>query len=103
MLALHSDRPGIYNIAGRDVFPRSELRTKGRRFGPITLLPVIGDTLSLLQSLFGRSSHGDNGWCRYGVVLATGLAANILGFEPQYRIEVHGEGAARRVDTVRYR
>ncbi len=103
VLALHSDRPGIYNIAGRDVFPRSELRTKGRRFGPITLLPVIGDTLSLLQSLFGRSSHGDNGWCRYGVVLATGLAANILGFEPQYRIEVHGEGAARRVDTVRYR
>ncbi|MEE9278905.1 MAG: hypothetical protein V3V67_01895 [Myxococcota bacterium] len=103
VLALHSDRPGIYNIAGRDVFPRSQLSRQPRRLGPIALPPLVGGALSLFQSLLGRAGPGDAAFRRYGVVLNTGLAADVLGFEPMYRIEVHGEGSARRVDTVRYR
>ena len=84
-------------------FPAPSCERRAAASAPSRSPPVIGDSLSLLKSLLGRGSHGDNGWCRYGVVLDTGLAANILGFEPQYKIEVSGEGASRRVDTVRYR
>ncbi len=103
VLALHSDRPGIYNIAGREVFPRSELRREEHRLGPIAVPPILGGAFSLFQSLLSRRTRRHTAFQRYGVVLHTGLAADVLGFEPQYRIEVHGEGSERRVDTVRYR
>lgn len=101
VLALHADRAGIYNIAGREVFPRSWLRPELRRLGPLPVPPVVGGAFSLVQSLLGRG--GDPALQRYGIVLQTDRAAELLGFEPLYRIELQGEGAARRVDTVRYR
>ncbi|MEE8314640.1 MAG: hypothetical protein V3R91_09975 [Myxococcota bacterium] len=103
VLALHSDRPGIYNIAGREVFPRSELRGRDLRVGPIEIPPLLRGVFSVFQSLLGRGGYGDSGLHRYGVVLDTGLAADILGFEPQYRIEIYGQGKAHRVEPVRYR
>ena len=35
VLALHADRPGIYNIAGHEVFPRSQLCASERRLAGI--------------------------------------------------------------------
>ncbi len=102
-LALHSERAGIYNIAGRDVFPRSELRRDTRRVGPLPLPALVGSALSLAQQALGRGSRGQTGFHSYGVVLDTSLAAESLGFEPQYRIEVRALGGQRHIDTVRYR
>ncbi len=40
---------------------------------------------------------------RYGVVLDTSRAHDVLGFEPQYRLELRGRGHDRRLDSVRCR
>jgi UDP-glucose 4-epimerase len=93
MLALHADRPGIYNIAGREVFPRSQLaRTPGALEGA-----------RLLFERLVRRAPPAGPLARYGIVPSTRLAHEALGFEPQYRVEVRGSGARRRVDTVRCR
>jgi UDP-glucose 4-epimerase len=102
-LALHSDRPGIYNIAGDDVFPRSELRHDVRRVGPLPLPGLLGDVVALARQALGRGQRGRTGFHSYGLVLDTHRAAETLGFEPQYRIEVRSSGIKRSIDTVRYR
>ena len=103
VLALHADRPGIYNVAGREIFPRSQLRDSSRRLGPITLPDPLGGALSLVEQALGRRPANVTSFHRYGVVVNTRLAHDVLGFEPQYRIEVRGQGARRRIDTVRCR
>ncbi|HTO53960.1 MAG TPA: NAD-dependent epimerase/dehydratase family protein [Myxococcota bacterium] len=89
VLALHADRPGIYNIAGRDVFPRSQLARSGGAFG-------------FVERWLGRAAPGQS-YDRYGIVPSARLAHEALGFEPQYRIELRGSGSARRIETVRSR
>jgi nucleoside-diphosphate-sugar epimerase len=89
LLALHADRPGIYNIAGREVFPRSQLAPAGGMF-------------SLLERWLGRGAARVS-FDRYGIVPSPRLAEEALGFEPQYRIELRGSGSARRIETVRSR
>jgi nucleoside-diphosphate-sugar epimerase len=92
VLALHADRPGIYNIAGREVFPRSQLREPQGR---------LAEAWSVLEQSVGR--RVPTPFDRYGVVVSTRLAHETLGFEPQYRIEVRRQGARRRIDTIRCR
>jgi UDP-glucose 4-epimerase len=103
VLALHGDRPGIYNISGRDVFPCSELCQEKQRFGPLPVPRLVSAAFSLLDQTLGRSRRRRSGFQRYGLVLNTRLAAEVLGFEPQYRIELRGRGPGLRVDTVRCR
>lgn len=103
VLALHGDRPGIYNIAGREAFPCSELQRGSNRFGPLPIPRLVSRAFSLLDRGLGRSRRRHSGFERYGVVLNTRRAAETLGFEPQYRIEVRGRGPDLRVDTVRCR
>lgn len=102
-LSLHADRPGIYNVAGREIFPRSQLRDSARRLGPIALPAVLGGAISLVSQALGRRPAHVTSFHRYGVVVNTKLAHDVLGFEPQYRIEVRGQGPRRRIDTVRCR
>jgi nucleoside-diphosphate-sugar epimerase len=94
VLALHADRPGIYNIAGREVFPRSPL---AREPG------VLDGARALVERLFLRRPVPTSPLQRYGILPSTRLAHDELGFEPQYRVEVRGSGAQKRVDTVRCR
>jgi nucleoside-diphosphate-sugar epimerase len=103
VLALHADRPGIYNIAGREVFPRSQLGAGERRVAGFALPAPLGGALGLVEQLLGRGSTQGAAFERYGIVPSSRLAHEALGFEPQYRIEVRGTGAARRIDTVRCR
>ncbi|MFQ5514199.1 MAG: NAD-dependent epimerase/dehydratase family protein [Myxococcota bacterium] len=103
VLALHSDRPGIYNIAGGEVFPCSELRRGPRRIGPLPVPGVLSAAFSVVDQAIGLSRRRESGLQRYGVVLDTRLARESLGFEPLYRIELRGRGSARRVDTIRFR
>jgi UDP-glucose 4-epimerase len=102
VLALHADRPGIYNIAGREVFPRSQLRDSARRVAGIPLPSPVAGALALFEQTVGRGAHGAP-FDRYGMVLSTRLAHETLGFEPQYRIEVRRQGTRRRIDTIRCR
>jgi nucleoside-diphosphate-sugar epimerase len=103
VLALHADRPGIYNVVGREVFPRSQLGVSERRLAGVALPAPIGGALALAENLFGRGSSNGAAFDRYGIVPCGRLARDVLGFEPQYRIEVRGSGASRRIDTVRCR
>ncbi|MCP4006165.1 MAG: hypothetical protein GY725_18430 [bacterium] len=103
VLALHSDRPGAYNISGREVFPRSELCSNERRFGLLTVPGFVNGAVSLIETALGRNSSHSTVFHRFGAVLNTRLAAESLGFEPQYRVEVRGRGGERRVETVRCR
>ena len=102
-LALHSDRPGIYNISGREVFPRSELRHEKQRVGPLPIPDLVGGMLSLARQALGQRGRGQTSFHAYGLLLDTHLAAETLGFEPQYRIEVRAHGERRQIDTVRCR
>jgi nucleoside-diphosphate-sugar epimerase len=92
VLALHADRPGIYNITGREVFPRSQLAAAETR---------LAGALAFMEQLVGRGRH--SAVERYGIVPSSRLAHEALGFEPQYKIEVRGTGSGRRIDTVRAR
>jgi len=97
VLALHADRPGVYNVVGGEVFPRSQLR------GPAARAALsLGGAFAWLESALGRGAAPGR-FDRYGVVPCARLAREALGFEPQYRIEVRGSGAGRRIDTIRCR
>jgi len=96
VLALHADRPGVYNIAGREVFPRSQL-------GAPPPSSLFGVGAAWLERLVRRAPAPGRSFDRYGMVPSGRLAHETLGFEPQYRIEVRGLGALRRIDTVRCR
>ena len=93
VLALHADKPGIYNIAGREVFPRSQLRSES----------AFAGAFHVVQQLLRRGSARGPAFERYGIVPCVRAAHERLGFEPQYRIEVRGAGSGRRIDTVRAR
>jgi UDP-glucose 4-epimerase len=103
VLALHADRPGIYNIAGREVFPRSLLLGARGRSGPLPLPALIRDTVARIGRTVAvlRSMNGD--FTRFGIVLDTRHAAEVLGFEPHYRIELRRAGSGRRIETIRCR
>jgi nucleoside-diphosphate-sugar epimerase len=103
LLALHGDCPGIYNIAGAEVFPCSHLRSSERRRSLLPGSALVYGAFSLLDQAIGLSRRRESGFRRYGVVLNTRLAREALGFEPQYRVEIHSSGHDRRVDTVRSR
>jgi UDP-glucose 4-epimerase len=104
LLALHSDRPGVYNIAGHEIFPHSDLRGRGERTGGLLPIPeALRDLTSWVERAIGLASRHPNERLRYGIVLDTLHAEEKLGFEPQYRIEVRRDGPARRIDTVRCR
>ncbi len=101
LLALHADKPGIYNVAGNEFFPRSELCTPSPHVGPFPVPGFVRDALSLVESALGFWRAGAHH--RYGVVLDTRQAQDALGFEPWYRIEVRRAGEERRIDAVRCR
>jgi nucleoside-diphosphate-sugar epimerase len=103
MLALHADKPGIYNIAGREVFPRSELIGARSRSGPFLLPARLRDTISRVGKTIASLRMGNGAFARYGIVLDTRHAADVLGFEPHYRIELRGAGSSRRIETIRCR
>jgi nucleoside-diphosphate-sugar epimerase len=103
LLALHADRPGVYNIAGHEVFPRSQLCASERRLAGFPLPSPLGEALAFAERLFGRTAAPGLAFDRYGIVPSQRLAHEALGFEPQYRIEVRSHGGQRRIDTVRCR
>ncbi len=98
VLGLHADLPGIYNIAGREAFPCSELQRTHR--APPFLRGILSGVAGLVEPLLPGGRH-ESGFDRYGFVLNTRRAEESLGFEPLYRIEVNGSASDRRVDTVR--
>ncbi len=103
LLALHADRPGIYNIAGREVFPRSELLAARARIGPLSIPGVVREVVARLGQTVSAFRSADPDFCRYGIVLDTRQAAEVLGFEPQYRIELRRSGSSPRIETIRCR
>jgi nucleoside-diphosphate-sugar epimerase len=103
VLALHGEVSGTFNIAGNEVFPRSELVPHHSRIGPIPVPGVVRGALSLLDQALGLRLEGATPFHRYGIVLDTRQSAEQLGFEPQYRVEVRRQGGERRVEAVRYR
>ena len=103
MLALHADRPGIYNIAGREVFPRSELLGARSRIGPLSVPGVVREVVARVAQTLAALRSTDADFCRYGIVLDTRHAGEVLGFEPQYRIELRRTGSGRRIETIRAR
>jgi UDP-glucose 4-epimerase len=102
-LALHADHPGIYNVAGREVFALSDLIATRARSSPI---PLLSDARSLVSRI-GRSvdwlRSGDDEFRRFGIVLDTRRAGEGLGFEPAYRIEIRRAISGRRVEAIRCR
>lgn len=103
VLALHADRPGIYNVASNEVFPCSQLRRERARIGPLPVPQLVSSAWTLLDQTLGRGRGRPHSYQRYGVVLDTSRAQEVLGFEPQYRLELRGRGSDRRLDTVRCR
>ena len=75
-------------------------RTTG---GRVLFNSIIPDELGFLNQTFGRARHQSHSYQRYGVVPDMTRAQEILGFEPQYRLELRRRGATRRLDTVRCR
>jgi UDP-glucose 4-epimerase len=102
-LALHADRPGIYNIAGREVFPRSLLLGARGRSGPLLFPALIRDTLARIGQTVALLRLGNGDFTRFGIVLDTRHAVEVLGFEPHYRIELRRTGSGRSIETIRCR
>jgi nucleoside-diphosphate-sugar epimerase len=101
LLALHGDCPGIYNVAAHEIFPHSELNGAAGRGGGLLPIPdAVRDVASWIERAIGLGARHPNERLRYGMVLDTQRAAETLGFEPQYRIEVRRDGSSRRIDTV---
>jgi UDP-glucose 4-epimerase len=103
VLALHADRPGVYNIAGREVFPSSELAGSRSPSGPRFLPGVLREALERVRRTVAAARAADAEFSRYGIVLDTRCAAEELGFDPYYRVEVRRTGLSRRIDTIRCR
>lgn len=101
-LALHVDRPGSYNIAGADVFPRSEL-VPNVGANPFRLASRARELVSRVGQTLGAVRTGDGAFWRYGLVMDTRRASETLGFEPHYRIELRRTGSGSRIDTIRCR
>ncbi len=101
LLALHGDCPGIYNIAGRQVFPRSVLARALRDSAPRAFPRLFSSAASFAGQTLDLFRGAESGCRRYGFALDTQRARVCLGFEPQYRIEIHGSDG--RIDTVALR
>jgi nucleoside-diphosphate-sugar epimerase len=98
-LALHGEG-GTYNISAREAFPLSQLLPKRpARVGPF----VVPGVVTGIASLLARRRRAIEGYRRHGIVLDTRAAGEGLGFEPQFSIELRGEGLTRRVEAVRAR
>jgi UDP-glucose 4-epimerase len=96
--AVHTTRPGIYNIAGNEALPLSELGRWTRRPQlplPGAVLGVVSRGLTLLGG--GGRAALDGVHLRYGFTLDTSQAHRELQFVPAYRIglERAGDGLLR--------
>ncbi|MFQ5697366.1 MAG: hypothetical protein ACE5IL_03670 [Myxococcota bacterium] len=102
--ALHADRPGEYNLAGEEIYPWSVLgEVPPTPFGlpiPGALREVFGTLSSLVASARGTPKGLR---ARYGVVLDTRRARDLLGFEVAYRVEARGERGHCRIEIIRFR
>ncbi len=103
VLALHADCPGVYNVASREIFPCSELRSSQDRIGPLPVPRIVSSAVAFLNQSLGRGRHQSHSYQRFGVVLDTTRVHEVLGFEPLYRLELRRRGSGRRLDTVRCR
>lgn len=96
--AVHSERAGLYNVAGLETLPLSTLgRWTGRPGLPVPG-PLVGAAGRLLASLgAGPRLAGDGARLRYGGTLDTARAERELGFRPRHRIglERAGDGELR--------
>jgi nucleoside-diphosphate-sugar epimerase len=99
--SIHSDRSGIYNIAGAEAVPLSVLASWTRH----TTVPVPGPMLSWLSMgarLLGyEESPLQGAHLRYGFTLDTERARRELGFRPSSRIGLAPAGDGRlQVETA---
>ena len=93
--SLHTERSGIYNIAGAESVPLSVLaRWTGRSSIPIPG-PLIGWFGSASRLMGAEAGGSDGPLLRYGFTLDTRRAERELGFRPSSRI-----GLARAGDGV---
>jgi nucleoside-diphosphate-sugar epimerase len=95
--AVHSRRPGIYNVAGPESLPLSVLaRWTGRPSIPVPglLLTAAGAVAPWLRREILSAAAGRPHLC-YGFTLDTRRAARELGFRPTHRIGLArtGDGA----------
>ncbi len=95
--AVHTDRSGIYNVAGPESLPLSLLaRWTGRDSIPVPG-PVLGwaHKASRLLGLESQSEPSSLSHRRYGFTLDTTRASRELAFEPTHRIGLAraGDGA----------
>lgn len=103
-LALQSGVPGIFNIAGRETMPLSQLAEWTAR-GELALPgPVFSGLSRLMHFTRGERRRpalgGDQQ--RYGFTLDTGRARRELGFRPVYRIGRSRDGDGKlRLETAR--
>ncbi|MEM7409112.1 MAG: hypothetical protein AAF430_02620 [Myxococcota bacterium] len=96
--AVHSDRPGIYNVAGREAVPFSQLARWTGRAAWAVPSPILGWTRIALPWSGGRSAPAPlSRSLRYGFTLDTQRAERELGFAPGDRIGLAraGDGSLR--------
>lgn len=103
VLALHSENSGVYNIAGREVFALSDLVGARDARGPLRFASQARKLVARMVHTLSALRSADAGFSRYGIVLDTRRAAEALGFDPHYRIELRRSGPGRRVEVVRSR
>ena len=95
--AVHSDRSGIYNVAGPESVPLSLLaRWTGRDSVPLPgPLLALTRRASRMLGVTPPADPSDPAHRRYGFTLDTSRAARELGFQPTHRIGLAraGDGA----------
>ena len=100
--ALHSERSGVFNVAGYESVPLSVVGSWTGRPG----LPVPGPALGLLSAAAGWLGRGASlsgvggAELRFGFTLDTRRAARELGFRPHYHVGLARAGDGRlRLET----
>jgi hypothetical protein len=73
------------------------------RSGPFLVPALLRDTVSRIGKTIATLRFHNGDFARYGIVLDTRHATDVLGFEPHYRIELRGTGSSRRIETIRCR
>jgi nucleoside-diphosphate-sugar epimerase len=101
--ALHADTRGVFNVAAREVLPLSVLGRWTRR----PCVPIPGPLLAAASGAVARfggerlRSRIEGPYLRYGMSLDTRRAADVLGFEPRYRVGVaRGGDGVMRLEAV---
>lgn len=91
-LALGSEAEGVFNVAGRDVLPLSEvIHRPGRRALPVpgpALLPLYAARRWVLGTDFGYRLNAQR--FHFSAVLDGGRAAEVLGYEPTHWVDWTG-------------